>query len=56
MGGHKKVDLDFNAWTATLSDPALVAGAVVRAQYWYRDPAASFGSGLSDAAEFTICP
>lgn len=47
---------DFNALIGSLTDPTLVAGAIVRAQYWYRDPAASFGSGLSDAAVFTICP
>jgi len=38
------------------TDPSLVAGAQVNAQFWYRDSAASFGSGLSNALEFTILP
>ncbi len=46
---------DFNAWIQGGSDPELGPGVRVNAQYWYRDPAASFGSGLSDAIEFTIC-
>jgi hypothetical protein len=31
--------LDFNDWIQTSGDPSLVAGAVVYAQYWSRDPA-----------------
>lgn len=47
---------DFNAHIALGSDPLLaVAGQQVNAQYWSRDVAASFGSSLTDALEFTIC-
>lgn len=48
--------LDFNAWIQAGVDLALVPGAVVNAQFWYRDGAASFGVGLSDAIEFGIEP
>ncbi len=47
---------DFNALIQSGSDPSLVAGWQVNAQYWFRDPPASFGSGLSDALEFVIQP
>lgn len=49
---------DFNGWVATGVDPALVAGAVVDAQYWSRDPgfAPPDNVGLTDALEFTIGP
>jgi choice-of-anchor B domain-containing protein len=47
---------DFQARITGGADPSLVAGAQVNAQFWYRDSAASFGSGLSDALEFTILP
>ena len=33
-----------------------VAGAVVNGQYWYRDPQSSNGAGLSNAAEWRLCP
>ncbi len=46
--------LDFNALIQSGVDPLLVAGTDAFAQYWYRDPPASSGSGLSDAAQFTI--
>lgn len=48
---------DFNAWTATGSDPALIAGATVNAQYWSRDPgfAPPNNVGLTDAVEFHLC-
>lgn len=45
---------DFNAWIAAGADPSLVAGVSVRGQFWSRDPAASFGVGLSEAIEFLI--
>ncbi len=49
---------DFNAWIQAGVDPALVAGAQVHAQYWTRDPLdpTGFGTGLTDALEFTIQP
>ncbi|MBL8863797.1 MAG: PD40 domain-containing protein [Planctomycetes bacterium] len=49
---------DFNALVASGLDARLVVGAVVHAQFWYRDPADpnGFGSGLSDAAVFAIQP
>lgn len=49
---------DFNALVQGGSDALLVPGTTVDAQYWYRDPAdpTGFGSGLSDALEFTIQP
>ncbi len=45
---------EFNAWIASGADPSLVPGASVRGQFWSRDPAASFGVGLSEAIEFLI--
>ena len=47
---------DFNAWAQGGQDPNLGAGAVVDAQYWYRDRADPTGYGLTDAIEFTLCP
>jgi hypothetical protein len=49
---------DFNALIQAGSDPALVQGAQVFCQYWFRDPGdpSGFGSGLTDALRFTICP
>jgi hypothetical protein len=49
---------DFNARIQSHVDPMLVAGRTITAQYYYRDPPdpAGFGSGLSDAMRFTICP
>jgi hypothetical protein len=34
------------------------AGAVIQAQFWYRDPqnTSNQTSSLSDAVEFTFCP
>lgn len=48
--------LDFNALIQGGGDPALVAGAAVFGQYWYRDPANTQGSALSDGGQFTIQP
>lgn len=49
---------DFNAWIATGSDPALIAGAGVWAQYWSRDPgfAPPYNSNLTDARAFVLAP
>jgi hypothetical protein len=49
---------DFNAWVQSGADPLLVPGAVVDAQWWYRDPLDPLGffSSTSDAIEFAIAP
>lgn len=53
-----ELDLDFNVWIASGVDPLLVAGATVNTQFWGRDinDPTGFGSSLSDALEFVICP
>jgi hypothetical protein len=51
-----QLQFDFNAWVALGSDPALVAGQKVWAQYWYRDVASQGGTGLTDGVTFTLCP
>ncbi len=48
--------LDFNAYLQSGVNPALVAYRLVFAQYWYRDPAAAFSSGLTDALQMSIAP
>jgi hypothetical protein len=48
--------MDFKAYALGGADPALVAGASVFAQYWYRDPADAYGSSTTDAVAFTLCP
>lgn len=45
---------NFTAWIQSKIDPTLIPGTSVFAQYWFRDPPASFGSGLSDAVRFFI--
>jgi hypothetical protein len=45
---------DFNARVASGADPALLAGQIVSAQWYTRDPAASFAVGFTDALEFAI--
>jgi hypothetical protein len=45
---------DFNALIRSGIDPALVAGAHVFAQYWYRDPLSASTTGLSNALAFWI--
>ncbi len=35
-------------------DPALAAGALVFAQYWFRDPSSASTTGLTDAVQFVI--
>ena len=47
---------DFNALIQSGTDALLVLGAVIDAQYLYRDPQSSFGLGLTDAIEFGVCP
>lgn len=47
---------DFNTVIAGGTNPALVAGALVAIQAWYRDPASPSTTGLSEARSFTICP
>lgn len=50
--------LEFNAWRAmnptALGSPFL-AGQTIRAQGWYRDPAAPGQTNLSDALVFNLC-
>ncbi len=49
--------LDFNAWIAGGSDPALTPGQEVWAQYWSRDPLLPppDKTNLSDALAFVVC-
>jgi hypothetical protein len=49
---------DFNARIQSGVDPLLVPGASITAQYYFRDALDpfGFGSGLSNAIRFTICP
>lgn len=50
------LSFDFNAFIAGGSDPLLVAGQQVNAQWWFRDPGFSppNNTGLSNAIEFVI--
>ncbi len=47
---------DFNAHAQSGVDPGLVPGSVPHAQYWSRDVQAAFGSSLSNAVRFALCP
>jgi hypothetical protein len=47
---------DMNARTQSGIDPGLRPGIGVDAQYWYRDPADAFHTGLSDGLHFVIGP
>jgi len=49
---------DFNAYAQSGADPALTVGSTVSAQWYYRDvqDPAGFGSGLTDAVRFVLCP
>jgi len=46
--------VDFAAYARSGIDPSLVPGAVVFAQFWYRDPYLAGGAGLTDAVRFEI--
>jgi len=50
--------VDFGALIGAGLDPALVAGAPVFAQFWYRDPTepTGFGDGRSDGIAFALQP
>jgi hypothetical protein len=50
--------VDFDALIQAGTNPNLVAGAFVYAQWWARDPGefTGFGTSLSDALKFEICP
>jgi hypothetical protein len=52
------LSFDFNARIRSGIDPFLVPGASITAQYYFRDAfdPFGFGSGLSNALRFTICP
>jgi len=45
-----------NWWIGTGNDPALVPGARVCVQYFFRDPGDPFGTGLTDALGFFVNP
>lgn len=51
-----QLTFDVPAWIAAGQDPALVPGASMYGQFWYRDVNASFGSGLTNAAAMVIQP
>jgi hypothetical protein len=46
----------FDSWFASGADPGLSLGTIVDGQFWSRDPAASFGAGVTDAIEFVATP
>jgi hypothetical protein len=50
------LSFDFKARMDSGLDPRLEAGRTVYTQAWFRDGAASFGTGLSNALRFTIAP
>ncbi len=55
MGSYS---FDFNAWIAGGTDPSLVPGQYVWAQYWSRDlgfPPPN-NTGLTNALRFLLCP
>jgi hypothetical protein len=39
-----------------MASKGLQAGARIHAQYWFRDPNASFSVGLTDAVAFDVVP
>ena len=47
---------DMNAWIQSGVDPLLTSGVSFNAQFWSRDPASTFGTGLTDAVQATIQP
>ncbi len=48
--------LSFDAWFQSGLDPALTLGTPVHGQFYSRDPASSFGAGLSNAVSFVVTP
>lgn len=48
--------LDLNPLIQAGLDPALQPGALVYAQFWSRDPGASFNTNRSDAVRFGVAP
>ena len=52
------LSMDFNARIQSGIDPHLVPGTTVGARWYYRDSQdpAGYGTGLTDAVRFTICP
>jgi hypothetical protein len=49
------LSVDFNAWIQSNVDAALISGATVNIQAWYRDPGINSTTGLSNALQFGIC-
>lgn len=47
---------DFNLRIQSGSDPSLLPGTRVFAQFWYRDPASTWTTNLTNAVEFSIFP
>lgn len=47
---------DANAWMQGGSDPEILVGSELFAQYWSRDPQAPYGTGLTDALRFFALP
>ena len=45
----------FNFSTAYMNAHGLVPGHTLYAQWWMRDPASSFSTGLSNGLQFTVC-
>jgi len=50
------LSIDFNAWIAAGSDPALTAGSEVFLQAWSRDSGDPSGTNLTGALAFQVCP
>ncbi len=48
--------LDFQPYLRGQHGSGLTFGDTVQGQWWYRDPAASYSLGLSDALEFSVYP
>jgi hypothetical protein len=46
----------FQFTSAYMLSEAIQPGELIHCQYWYRDPAATPGSGLSDGLEFLVLP
>ncbi len=52
------LSVDFNAWIQTGSAPSVMAGDLLNAQYFYRDPQHPDGTGygLTEGIEFVVVP